>query len=921
MSSVLATSRPASRIILPDVPSIAVGPTGVAWVTPDGEIAELSHAQARGRLEKQTPMLAHAPSLAARIEAQRFPAFDVLELFAFVRPARFCLPTPRGLARALGLDLPRDRVGEALVLPEAASLLLAELANIDPRRINEAAAIATTMGKGGWPWTPAVLAALGEPEQRLGPYGGLDVWNRLAEWSDRAPPPPPEETGIAPQAARERLAQLVGPGAEARPAQADYAGIVAHAFAPRDQAGEPNMVLAEAGTGIGKTLGYVAPASLWAERSGSSVWISTYTKNLQRQIDQELDRLYPDPAEKAEKVVIRKGRENYLCLLNLEEAAQGGAMRAADAVSLGLMARWARETRDGDMVGGDFPSWLSGLLGPARTLGLTDQRGECVYSACPHYKKCFIEKAGRKSRHAQIVIANHALVMHQAARGAVAPADRPTRYVFDEGHHVFDAADSTFAGFLSGGEGMDLRRWLRGPEGGRRSRARGLKRRIGDLVGAEESDAARALASTVAAAAVLPAEGWLGRIAENRPEGPAETFLARLRDQVLARARDPEGPYGLETGTEEPVPGLVDAALVLADVLGRLHGPLRALAAGLAAKLDDEAEELDTGSRIRIDAAVRGIDRRAKMLEAWMGMLRSLERGPEDAFVDWLSVERIGGRDVDAGLNRRWIDPTVPFAQSLLVHAHGVLITSATLRDRSAEADEEAHWRTAEMRTGAQHLALPAVRTSLASPFDYANRTRVLVVTDVRREDADQVSAAYRELFLAAGGGALGLFTAIWRLRAVRKKIASHLDEAGIPLLAQHVDGMDTPTLIDIFRGEEDACLLGTDAVRDGVDVPGRSLRLIVFDRVPWPRPDILHRERKKLFGRQAYDDMITRLRLKQAFGRLVRRADDKGVFVMLDAMLPSRLLTAFPPEVEAQRLGLKEAIALTRGFLAPDRP
>ena len=91
---------------------------------------------------------------------------------------------------------------------------------------------------------------------------------------------------------------------------------------------------------------------------------------------------------------------------------------------------------------------------------------------------------------------------------------------------------------------------------------------------------------------------------------------------------------------------------------------------------------------------------------------------------------------------------------------------------------------------------------------------------------------------------------------------------------------MSTATLVDIFRAEEDSCLLGTDAVRDGVDVPGRSLRLIVFDRVPWPRPDILHRARKPVFGGAAYDDRIARLRLRQAYGRLIRRADDRGVFV-----------------------------------------
>ena len=144
------------------------------------------------------------------------------------------------------------------------------------------------------------------------------------------------------------------------------------------------------------------------------------------------------------------------------------------------------------------------------------------------------------------------------------------------------------------------------------------------------------------------------------------------------------------------------------------------------------------------------------------------------------------------------------------------------------------------------------MRARVTSPFDYPEQTRVFIVTDVRKDDLDQVAAAYRVLFLAAGGGALGLFTAITRLRAVHKRIAADLDDAGLPLLAQHVDAIDTSTLVDIFRAEEDACLLGTDAVRDGVDVPGRSLRLIVFDRVPWPRPDILHKARKARFGGKA---------------------------------------------------------------------
>src|SRR5690606_37696750 len=123
----------------------------------------------------------------------------------------------------------------------------------------------------------------------------------------------------------------------------------------------------------------------------------TYTRNLQHQIDQELDRLHPVREVKARRVVVRKGRENYLCLLNLEEAVRLLPMRPQDAVGIGLMARWAAATRGGDLSGGDFPGWLADLIGRGRSLGLADRRGECIYSACTHYGRCFIERSVRRA--------------------------------------------------------------------------------------------------------------------------------------------------------------------------------------------------------------------------------------------------------------------------------------------------------------------------------------------------------------------------------------------------------------------------------------------------------------------------------------------------------------------------------------------
>ncbi|HEC14323.1 MAG TPA: ATP-dependent DNA helicase, partial [Rhodospirillales bacterium] len=478
------------------------------------------------------------------------------------------------------------------------------------------------------------------------------------------------------------------------------------------------------------------------------------------------------------------------------------------------------------------------------------------------------------------------------------------------GHHLFDAADGAFSAHLTGMETADLRRWILGAEGGRRSR--GLKKRIEDLA-RENEKAQKSLSEVLRAARVLPGTGWRQRLADDEPLGPLEAFLARLRVQVRAREAGPPNRYSLECEARPHGPGLIEAAGALEIALADLLKPVGDLYRALGDLLDDETAELNGVSRSRIEAVRRGLNRRGRrQIEAWRSMLRDLGEETPPEFVDWFGIDRLDGRDLDVGFHRHWTDPTRPFAEAVLKPAHGVLVTSATLKDGVEDDD----WVSAEERSGAAHLASDPVRASLPSPFDYAGRTRIFVVGDVDKNDPAQVGSAMRELFLAAGGGGLGLFTAITRLRAVHKRIAGPLEEGGLSLLAQHVDAMDTGTLIDLFRAEEDSCLLGTDAVRDGVDIPGRSLRLIVFDRVPWPRPDILHKARRAAFGGRAYDEMLTRRKLKQAYGRLIRRFDDRGVFVMLDRGLPTRLTGAFPAGVDVRRLGIADVVSETRAFL-----
>ncbi|MFM8374804.1 MAG: ATP-dependent DNA helicase, partial [Phenylobacterium sp.] len=444
----------------------------------------------------------------------------------------------------------------------------------------------------------------------------------------------------------------------------------------------------------------------------------------------------------------------------MTNAAQLGA---GDLVGLGLTARWIRASRDGDMTGGDFPAWLPGLFagpaaGQAAAANLVDRRGECIHAGCPHYRTCFVEKAIRASRRADIVIANHALVMAQAAfdgaragRGAPEDAEstRMRRVVFDEGHHLFDAADSAFSTALSGQEAVELRRWIRGSER-RGRRGRGLEARVGDLVGAD-GPARAALEAVLHAAGQLPGEGWSARVTGAdgaAAQGPIEAFLGAMTVQLRARGDAADPACAARPARAE----VVATGRAAAAALAAIEAPLLALTRTLEDLLDQGAETLTGPERGRIEGVLRGLDRRARMtLPAWRGMLATLEEeagddGVEADFVDWFEATVISGRWVDAAFRRHWVDPTEPLARAVLEPAHGVLVTSATLTDAAAEDPFD----LAELRSCGRRLAAPPAHLRLASPFDYAACARAFVVTDVSKNDARQVSAAMRELFLAA---------------------------------------------------------------------------------------------------------------------------------------------------------------------------
>ncbi len=875
-----------------------------AWLAEaDGAVRQLGRGEAVALAADRPLILLNAPLIGQRLGHPELSGLDLLELFAFIHPARFMVPTPKGLAAALSIAPAAEESDVARLLLAAAGRLLATLDAAGWPEREGAWDMAQALGRARWSWAGAVNARLVRPAT-----GEASLFSRLPKWEDQ--PPRAQPLAITPSvpAVLDRLATLTGTAAEKRAGQRAMTAAIAPVFAPPAARNRPNTLLAEAGTGIGKTLAYLAPASLWAQESGGFVQISTFTKALQRQLAAETRRIYPNPAEHRERVAVRKGRENYLCLLNLEDAMQGGSAGRA-AVFAQLVARWAAYTRDGDMVGGDLPGWLPTLFRRTGAAALTDRRGECIYAGCPHYRACFIERSARAAQSASLVIANHALVMVNAARAREGEL-RATRLIFDEGHHLFDAADAMFGALLSGQEAIELRRWIIGPEGRARGRRRGLSARLSDL-GSYDDAGAKAIAEAGDAALALPADGWLQRLTDGRPDGPIEALLVATRAMVLARdesARNgADAGYGLETALAEPDAALVAAAGDAAQAIDRIGRALAKLAERLRALLDEPPDWLDSAARGRIEGALSSLDWRRELVTAWIGLLARIGGPGDPRFVDWLSLDRIEGREIDVGLNRRWLDPAEPFAATVLAPAHSIVITSATL----AAGD----WARAEARTGTARLEAPVQHFSAPSPFDYGDVAEVLVVTDVKRGDMSALAAAYGRLILASGGGTLGLFSAIRRLRIVHARIADRLAREGLPLYAQHVDPIDTGTLVDIFRDDPRASLLGTDALRDGVDVPGESLRLVVMEAVPWPKPTVLHAARRLAMGGGAYDDLVIRTRLAQGFGRLIRRAGDHGQFVMLSSAFPSRFADAFPPGTPIVRLPLDEAVARVAAF------
>ncbi len=648
---------------------------------------------------------------------------------------------------------------------------------------------------------------------------------------------------------------------------AERPGQVTMAEAVRDAIDGGRHLAVQAGTGTGKSLAYLIPAVRHAVTGKAAVVVSTATIALQRQlIDRDLPRLAAAlrPLLGREPVfAILKGRRNYLCLHRLQagtaedpgdtlfdaapEERTGGAPAAAGPASaLGRQVRrlqeWAAETTTGDrdelVPGVEERAW--------RQVAVSAK--ECLGQRCPVRAECFAERARDDAAAADIIVTNHALLAINALEDHPVLPDHDV-VVVDEAHDLVDRITSVATGEMSA------------------AAVEAAARRCGRLIAEAEADRLHAAADALRPVLATSPAGRIDVLGEALAE--ALTLIGDAARACAAELRS----AGRQSEDDAQRLALIRAAQVAIDDIFET-------AERLTRSFDD-----DIASR----AEVVWLDRPG---DDWPGGPASGRGYTEPAAGP--AEPAAGHAEPTAGEESSRRPPTLRVAPlgvgallaDRLFARHTVVLTSATLALGGSFEPMARQW------------GLPAESpdswsgVDVGSPFDHPRSGILYIARHLPPPGRDGLPPEYltelRELIDAAGGRTLGLFSS---MRAARKAADELRGAIGYPLLCQGDDA--TGQLVRQFAADENSCLFGTLSLWQGVDVPGRSLQLVVIDRIPFPRPDDpLSSARQRSIAAHGGNGFMAvaaagaALLLAQGTGRLLRTSTDRGVVAVLDPRL-----------------------------------
>ena len=659
-------------------------------------------------------------------------------------------------------------------------------------------------------------------------------------------------------------------GFRARRGQAEMIAVIARALT----AGADRLCVVEAGTGTGKTAAYCLAVIPIAQAAGKRVVIATATVALQEQV---LLRDLPDLQRRAGlrfDIALAKGRGRYLCAARLEarlDADRAGDMQLFDppqrgdlAVYKRMQTAWQRGKWDGDR-----DSWQDGVEARLWT-PITNDRAGCAAGRCRHYQGCAFFNARQAVAEADVIVANHDLLLADLSLGGgvVLPPLDETIFVIDEAHHLPEKTRDHFTARARLKASLD---WLEQVAANvdtlarRFNRPREVERAIERL--AKDAGEMRALITDVEALVrELPFDGGDEKARTHRfPLGEVPTPLAELAKPLGA------------------------AFASVGEVLAGLRQAVEQVVAGDLAW--DNHEQAETWLPVVANLAARAAGGQALFTdygEPPAGAARWATRWNFDS-------------GVDMELATAPLDPGGILKDVLWEGCHGAIATSATLCAVGA-------FDSYLEKSG---IGPNATLSRIASPFDFPRIATFCVPamgSDPRDSQAHtEEVAALLPALLALEKSALVLFTSWRQFNAVTKALPEevsarcHLQDAAAKrqLLAAHRAAVDA---------NEPSYLFGLASFAEGVDLPGDYCRHVIIAKLPFAVPDNpvdeALAEWLEVQGRNPFFELAvpeTSLRLVQACGRLVRHERDGGRITLLDrrivtARYGEALRAALPP-------------------------
>jgi ATP-dependent DNA helicase DinG len=676
------------------------------------------------------------------------------------------------------------------------------------------------------------------------------------------------------------------PSYEDRPDQRALSRLIASAYA------EDGIALAEAGTGIGKSVAYLLPAIRWSVTNGERTVVSTNTINLQEQLVKKDLPLLRRTLGIPFRYALVKGRNNYVSIRRAKLAALTGAslFEGAREREVATIVEWAATTKDGSLS--DLPFRPS----PEVWDEVASESDVCLRAKCPHFEDCFYQRSRRDAASADILVVNHHLLfsdlaVREAASNYSAPAVLPhyKRLILDEAHNLEETATRHMGATVSRRAfNRLLRRLEHRGKGVLPALEKALSARSGDLLVQSCLDQIRDRLRPELEGAWKRGGEVFNHLEELvRGEGGG---MLRLRDDF---ARHPVWFEGLEE----------DLAATLTH--------LDALILGL--KTLRERISLDENSAVAFEEQlleVRGIGNRleATTIAFRSGLLPETKAGE---LVRWIEFRAAPGSQQGAvgegnvSLSAAPLDLGHVLRESLWDRVPTVVMTSATLSTKEG-------FGFVRERLGLAR-DLNVAEAIYPSPFDFESQAVLVVPRGLplpgAREDGPHAAATLKvveDLARVTDGGIFVLFTSYRALKLLAAGLRSSRIGNRYPLFV-HGEA-PRAQLVDGFVASGHGILLGTDSFWEGVDVPGHPLRGIVIPKLPFKVPTepvtSARVEAIEARGGNAFTSYMlphAAIRLKQGFGRLVRSRLDRGAVVILDGRIVTKsygeyLLGSLPP-------------------------